>query len=306
MRSEPGERRRGHPNPEPQDTKRALAPLCASQIRSLGGANVSPIQVLDHYQEGDSLIHCLDARIKLALTLATILVIAALPRGAWLAYLACLLMICLVTAASHLPPLLILRRSLVAIPFALAALSLVFTVPGSSLATLTLAGWNLSITKEGLVAFCSILAKAWLSVLSATLLVSTTPFTYLVASMRAFRVPEVLVSVVSFMYRYMYVIADEALRLNRARQARSATPGPKAGGSLRWRAKVLGGMIGSLFLRSYERSERVYAAMLSRGFDGSFRTVKMEPLRRHDLASVVAFFACLLAVAALAAFQRGP
>jgi cobalt/nickel transport system permease protein len=264
MRSEPGERRRGHPNPEPQDTKRALAPLCASQIRSLGGANVSPIQVLDHYQEGDSLIHCLDARIKLALTLATILVIAALPRGAWLAYLACLLMICLVTAASHLPPLLILRRSLVAIPFALAALSLVFTVPGSSLATLTLAGWNLSITKEGLV------------------------------------------SVVSFMYRYMYVIADEALRLNRARQARSATPGPKAGGSLRWRAKVLGGMIGSLFLRSYERSERVYAAMLSRGFDGSFRTVKMEPLRRHDLASVVAFFACLLAVAALAAFQRGP
>lgn len=267
---------------------------------------VSPIQVLDHYQEGDSLIHRLDPRVKLVLTLALIVVIAALPRGAWLVYLACLLMICLVMGMSRLHPMLVLRRSLVAMPFAFAALSLVFTVPGSALASFTFARWSLSVTVEGTVAFMSILAKSWLSVLSATILVATTPFSHLVASMRAFRVPEVLVSVVSFMYRYMYVIADEALRLHRARDARSAAPGSKAGGSLRWRGKVLGGMIGSLFLRSYERSERIYAAMLSRGFDGSIRAMKMEPLRRNDLGTVVAFLACLLALVALVAFQRGP
>ncbi|MDH4207314.1 MAG: energy-coupling factor transporter transmembrane protein EcfT, partial [Anaerolineae bacterium] len=100
---------------------------------------MSPIQVLDHYQEGDSLVHRLDARIKLALTLAMIVVIAALPRGAWLAYLACLSMICLAMAVSHLAPMLILRRSLVAIPFTMAALSLVFTVPGSAMASITVA-----------------------------------------------------------------------------------------------------------------------------------------------------------------------
>jgi cobalt/nickel transport system permease protein len=234
---------------------------------------VSSIQILDHYQEGSSLIHSLDARIKLALTLAMIAVIAALARGAWSAYLACLLMILLIMALSRLHPLLILRRSLVALPFALAALGLVFSIPGSALVSLTVAHWSLAVTVEGLVAFCSILTKAWLSVLSATILVATTPFTDLIASMRAFRVPEVLVSVVSFMYRYMYVIADEALRLNRAREARSAAPDPQARSSLRWRARVLGGMIGSLFLRSYERSERIYAAMASRGFAGEMRTL---------------------------------
>ena len=54
-----------------------------------------------------------------------------------------------------------------------------------------------------------------------------------------------------------------------------------------WRAKVLGGMIGSLFLRSYERSERIYAAMLSRGFDGSVRTMRAERLRAIDLVVAI-------------------
>lgn len=267
---------------------------------------MSTIQILDHYHEGDSLIHRLDARVKLILTLATIVVIAALPRGAWVVYLACLVMICLAAGLSQIRPIRLFRRSMLAFPFTLAALSLIFTVPGSTLASWRLGAWSLSITLEGTVAFISILVKAWLSVLSATILVATTPFAQLIAAMRAFRIPEVLVSVVSFMYRYMYVIADEALRMHRAREARSAAAGPKAGGSLSWRARVLGGMVGSLFLRSYERSERVYAAMLSRGFDGRLRAMKMPALARRDFAAMGAFGACILAVATLLAFQRAP
>jgi cobalt/nickel transport system permease protein len=260
---------------------------------------LSHIQVLDLYQEEDSLIHRQDPRVKLVITLAVIVAVTALPRGAWVSYLLCLLCVAIVGGLSRVRPQLILKRSLVAIPFALAALTLIFTIDGMPLATLRLGDWSLSLTREGLVAFVSILIKAWLSVLAATLLVTTTTFPSLVAAIRWLRVPKVIVSVVSFMYRYIFVIADEALRLFRAREARSANPEGKPAGSIRWRATVLGGMIGSLFIRSYERSERIYAAMLSRGFDGEIRTLHIQKLVPSDVLIIGAFVVFLAAVLAL-------
>jgi cobalt/nickel transport system permease protein len=84
------------------------------------------------------------------------------------------------------------------------------------------------------------------------------------------------------MYRYLAVLAGEASRLNRARESRSAVVEGRGGGGLRWRASVVGGMVGSLFLRSYERSERVYAAMQARGFDGEFRSMGGRALTATD------------------------
>jgi cobalt/nickel transport system permease protein len=263
------------------------------------------IQVLDVYQESDSPIHRLDARIKLILSLAFVVAITASPPGAWLSYGLFLIAIGFVVGLSHVPPSMILKRSLVAIPFALAALTLIFTQEGTIIATLPLGWWTVSISYEGVIAFISILAKAWLSVLMATTLVTTTTFPDLVAAMRSLKVPGVLVSVVSFMYRYLFVIADEALRLHRARQARSASPKGAAGGSFLWRARVLGGMIGSLFLRSYERSERIYAAMISRGFQGEIRTMRSRDLPSGDLVITGAFLAYLLAVVVLGLRLRG-
>jgi cobalt/nickel transport system permease protein len=260
---------------------------------------LSHIQVLDLYQNEESLIHRQDPRVKLVITLAVIVAVTALPRGAWISYLLCLLYVAVVAGLSHVRPSLILKRSLVAIPFALAALTLVFTIDGTPLASLTLGHWSLSLTREGMVAFVSILIKAWLSVLAATLLVTTTTFPSLAAATRWLRVPKVIVSVVSFMYRYIFVIADEALRLFRAREARSANPRGKPTGSIRWRATVLGGMIGSLFIRSYERSERIYAAMLSRGFDGEVRTLRTQELGPVDVLTIGVFVIFLAAVLAL-------
>jgi cobalt/nickel transport system permease protein len=266
---------------------------------------MSPIQVLDHYREGNSLVHRLDPRVKLVLTLSLVVAIAALPRGTWAAYLLCLVTVSTGIFLSRVPPMSVLRRSLIAAPFALAALSLVFTTRGSSVAEVHLALLSISVTVEGVIAFTSVLAKAWLSVLAVTLLVTTTTFPGLVAGIRALRVPELLVSVISFMYRYIYVIADEALRLHRAREARSAAPYKRRRGKLAWRAKVLGGMIGSLFLRSYERSERIYAAMLSRGFDGTVRSMRLKALGRKDLLAMGTFAVYLLAIVALANHQGG-
>jgi cobalt/nickel transport system permease protein len=264
-----------------------------------GGISLSQIQVLDPYQDEDSLIHRQDPRVKLVVTLATIVAIAALPPGAWISYLFCLTAVVFIIGLSRVRPVLIVKRSLVAIPFALVAFTLIFTVEGTPLASLRLGNWSVTASSEGTIAFFSILIKAWLSVLVATLLVTTTAFPGVVAAMRSLRVPRVIVSVISFMYRYIFVIADEALRLHRAREARSANPRGESVGSIAWKAKVLGGMIGSLFLRSYERSERIYSAMLSRGFDGELRSLRERKLEARDILILGAFAVCLGMLVAL-------
>jgi cobalt/nickel transport system permease protein len=263
------------------------------------------IQVLDVHQEGDSPIHRCDARVKLALTLASIVAITALPAGAWLSYLLVLFATGFILKMSRIRPVLVLKRSLVAIPFAMAALTLVFTRQGTTIVAVRLAQWTVSVSYEGIVAFSSILTKAWLSVLIATILVTSTSFPDLVSAMGSMRIPKVLVSVISFMYRYIFIIADEALRLHRAREARSASPKGAAQGSLICKTRVLGGMIGSLFLRSYERSERIHAAMLSRGFDGAIRTMRSRALGSSDFLVTGAGLVYLLAVLLVGRIQRG-
>jgi cobalt/nickel transport system permease protein len=86
--------------------------------------------------------------------------------------------------------------------------------------------------------------------------------------------------------------------MNRAKASRSASgPSGRAGGGLRWRAGVTGSMVGSLFLRSYERSERIYGAMQARGFDGELRYMPGPPM---TATALVAFG---LAIAAIVGFE---
>ena len=152
----------------------------------------------------------------------------------------------------------------------------------------------LTITDNGLRDMLSIMAKSWLSVQAALLLAYTTPFTDLVGALRALRIPAIIVSIISFMYRYLAVLTDEAGRMSRARQSRSAeAPQGRSGGSFGWRAKVTGSMVGSLFIRSYERSERIYSAMLARGFAGTVQRVQRP---RPDQRSMMWFTLALAAI----------
>jgi cobalt/nickel transport system permease protein len=206
------------------------------------------------------------------LVVATILALALLPTGSFAALGIAFAALTIASASAHLGPFRLARGAFVALPFLLAALPLVFLRDGDPLATWHLGPLVLTIHGEGLRQFATIAAKSWLSVQAALLLTYTTPFHELVDALRKLRVPEVMVSIIGFMYRYLSVLADEASRLIRARASRSAVaPGRRAGGSLGWRARVTGGMVGTLFLHSYERSERIYAAMLARGFTGTFR-----------------------------------
>ncbi|MGD1995012.1 MAG: cobalt ECF transporter T component CbiQ [Anaerolineae bacterium] len=251
---------------------------------------------LDRYRQGTSLIHRLDPRLKLLATLAFVLVVTTTPPGNWTAFALLAALAIGAVLVAGVPLVEGVRHSAIALPFAgMVAISLPFTQAGDVVWSWHPFGLQLTITDAGLVLFATVVVKAWLSLLVSGLLVSATPFPDLLKAMRSLHVPAVLMATVSFMYRYLFVLVDEAMRLQTARAARSVG----SGRTVRWRARVLGGMIGSLFVRSYERSERIYAAMLARGFAGEVRTLTRLTWRARDTWSGVAWVAILVAVAAL-------
>jgi cobalt/nickel transport system permease protein len=221
-------------------------------------------------------------------------VISLLPVGSFLAMLIIWLVLVACSATAGLGPFRLSRGAVVALPFALAAFPLIFTVQEQVITTISLGPLDLTISAEGLRRFLTIMAGSWLSVQVALLLAFTTPFHDLVDALRELRLPQILVSIISFMYRYIAVLTDEGSRMLRARDARSAVGEGRGGGSIRWRATVTGRMVGSLFLRAYERSERIYAAMQARGFEGEFRHQRTRSLTRVEIAGlalVLALFA---------------
>ncbi len=237
----------------------------------------------DRYHHGDGPLHRLDPRIKVVVTVLFILSNALLPDGAWSAFGLAWLAVLLANAASELGIDFTFRRSFIAIPFMLAAVSSIFSPFGQPLAEWTLGPIQLIPTDVGLVKFGSILLRSWLSVQAGLLLVAVTPFPDLIHAFEHLRVPAVLTTIIAFLYRYLFVLTDEVMRLLRARQSRSAAlPGQKSGRSVFWRAKVTGNMAGQLFLRSYERSDRIYNAMLARGYSGQLRTMRAHVLRGRD------------------------
>ncbi len=219
-----------------------------------------------------------------------IFAVGLLPEGEWLGFLLYFLFLIISYKLSRLEFLFVLRRSLIALPFLLAALAIPFTTPGDEWMKLPIVGWTISET--GAVRFASIVIRAWLAVQAAIVLISTTRIPDLFWSLSALGMPSILVSTISFMYRYLFVLADEVLRMLRAKSARSPRLAHKPKPSILWEGRVAGSMVGSLFIRSIERSERVYSAMLSRGFDGRVlisRKLKMTQTDWIILVFMIAF-----------------
>jgi cobalt/nickel transport system permease protein len=237
----------------------------------------------DRYHEKESFIHRLDPRVKVLVTIVFIVSNALLPDGAWLAFIFAWLFLLAVNAFSKLGITYTFRRSLVALPFALIAITVLFSIPGKPVANFSIAMWNFVITDAGLLRFVSILIRSWLSVQIALLLVAATRFPDLIHALEHLRVPAILTTIIAFLYRYLFVLTDEVFRLLRARESRSAgRAGKRSGGGVFWRAKVAGNMAGQLFLRSYERSDRIYNAMLSRGYTGHLYTLNAHEMKPRD------------------------
>jgi len=247
----------------------------------------------DRYQPKESLIHHLDPRVKVVVAVLLILSNVLLPDGAWLAFFCSWVVVMGFNRLAEISSRTLITRSFIALPFALAAVSVIFSVPGNPLAAIGMGSTIWVISDAGVIRFLSILLRSWISVQAAIVMTMTTAFPDLIHALRHLRVPAILVAIISFMYRYLFVLSDEAVRLLRARESRSARPAQGGvthsrrggGGSLAWRARVAGNMAGQLFLRSYERSDRVYHAMLARGYRGQFLTMNPHTMNQRDWAA---------------------
>jgi cobalt/nickel transport system permease protein len=232
---------------------------------------------LDKYSDGESFIHRLDPRTKLFLSLLLITAIVLTPADSWPAYGLFLAVILVWLGLSHLPPGYVFKRSLVIMPFVLLiAVFVPFFKEGDVAAVINLGSWQITLSDNGLEVFRNVLVRAWLSIITLVILAATTSVSSLLKAMERLKMPSVMVMLLSFMYRYIFVLTDEVLRMKQARDSRNF------GGSNLWQIKTAGRMIGTLFVRSYERGERVYAAMAARGFDGHGRGLKSLSFNRTD------------------------
>ena len=212
-----------------------------------------------HYH-GHSAVHRAPAHLKLVVLLGFVLVVVATPREWYAAYPAYLAVVVTVILLARVPLLYVVRRMVVEVPFVVFAVLIPFVATGPRTEVL-----GLTVSEPGLLAAWGLLAKGSLGVMSSLTLAATTEPSDVLAGLRRLRMPELLVQIMSFMIRYLDVVTADLGRMLVAMRSRGVEPrSPR-----NW--PVLARTLGALFIRSYERGERVHLAMLSRGYDGASR-----------------------------------
>lgn len=231
---------------------------------------------------GDSVVHQLPPQCKLLAVLAFAVVVVATPRERFWAFAAYAVLLAGVAVVARVPAGHIVRRMAIELPFVLFA----FLIPVIGLGERTdVLGLSLSV--PGLWAAWNILAKATLGVVASILLASTTEPRVILIGAQRLRLPSLLVQIAMFMLRYLDVIVDEMRRMRVARESRGFEARDFR------QVPVLARSAGALFIRSYERGERVHLAMLSRGYTGQMPMI-------HDISASVRQWGTALALPVLA------
>ncbi len=232
---------------------------------------------IDQHSDKDSFIHHLDPRVKVISLLALLVCIVLTEPGLFRSFLLYGLLLGILLSLSKVPVGFVMRRSLVIIPFVLLiAIFLPFYYVGEG--------------TRGLIIFSNIVIKSFLSIFTMILLISTTRVKDLLKALEKLKVPSIFILIMSFMYRYIFVIQDEFMKMQHAKESRSV------GGSRWFHTRVLANLIGVLFVRSYERAENVYLAMCSRGFGGEIKTLKVFKLEAKDLYFLGTMIFMLMAI----------
>jgi cobalt/nickel transport system permease protein len=209
------------------------------------------------YLDGDSPVHRLSPEVKIVAAFAVTVAIVATPREAFWAFGVYAVLLGGVAALAGVSPGWLGKRTLIEVPFVILAVLLPFVGHGEQIE------WaGLSLSVDGLYGAWNIVAKGTLGVVASLLLAATTPMRDLLLGLDRLRAPQIVVQIATFMLRYLDVIADQAARMRIARLSRGHDPG------FLWQARAFATSIGSLFIRSFERGERVYLAMVSRGYTG--------------------------------------
>ena len=214
---------------------------------------------LDINSKQTTLWHSLAPRTRLLCTLLIVFAIALTPNGRWWTWAIYGLGVLSVVLVSRVTLPVLLKRLIV--EFAFVGVVLLGTLFRDGGEVLWSWGW-LRITTVGLTVLGSVTLKALLSLLMLNVLTLTTAIPALLNALVALRVPPLLVAILASMYRYISVLIKEFNAMRRAAASRNLN------GSNRWQRQVIGNMVGSLFIRTYERGERIHQAMLARGYQG--------------------------------------
>lgn len=225
---------------------------------------------LDRLSYGTSAVHRIDPRAKVLTTLVFLVCVVSFDRYALIAMVPFALYPVALIAEADLPAGFLLRKLATVAPFALfvGAFNPVFD------REILLYIGDLGVT-GGWVSYASIVVRFLLTTLAALVLIATTSFAGVCMALGKMRVPDVLVTQLLFLYRYLFVLGEETMRMARARALRSFDG---TGMGLGVYVQILG----HLLLRTYARAQRVYQAMRARGFDGEIRTMHVLRFRRRD------------------------
>lgn len=243
---------------------------------------------IDRFAQGDSPVHRLDPLAKLLAVLAFTVIVISFPRHA----LGPLVPLSVAPLAmlwfAGVPTGWALKRVAVLSPFIL-MVAIMAAVYDAAPRELAIGPWQGSV-RGGYIAAASVALKFTLTVLALTALVCTTPFAALLEALGRARVPRTFITILGLLYRYLYVLMGEGMRLKRARDFRGGhlAPAPR-------RLAAVGAMIGSLFTRTLERSERIHLAMQSRGWTGRAHSLTTHTFNAADAVFLLAMAGYLLA-----------
>jgi len=245
--------------------------------------------LLDDLSYGNTFVHRLDPRAKLLTTLVFVIVVVSFSKYEIAGLMPFFLFPTVIIAAGNIPLRLIVKKILIVSPFALAIgifNPILDTGPMVRLGQITItSGW---------VAYFSILIKFILTITAALILIATTSFQGVCFALEKLGVPTVFVVQLMFLYRYLFVLVGEVARTLQAYNSRSFGNGSPP-------IRVFTQILGNLFLRTVDRSERIYAAMASRGFDGTVRFLRPHgikvvegPLPVADAIFVLSCITCFM------------
>ena len=241
---------------------------------------------IDRSSRMDSFVHRRDVRTKMILTLMFIVLVVSTPPQHLMTFVIYGGLLLWITAMSRVSPGHVLRQAALVLPFSiLAALGLPFMNHGE---TVRFLGINLSVPGLWILAGASI--KSMLGTIALILLAATTPFNYLLRGLSSLGMPRIFVDLLGLAFRYLHILIDETTRLRRAAAARGYAP--------KWlpQAVIIGRLVGNLFIRSYERAERVFGAMRLRGYNGQIPASELAPFRISEGLGLIIMTATLLTV----------
>jgi len=215
---------------------------------------------LDLLADGDTALHRLDPRAKVLATVVFVICVVSCGRYELAALFPFFLFPVFMIALGNIPPLYLAKKIAVVIPF---AVMVGMFNPLLDRQVMLHVG-ELEVT-GGWISFASIVVRAVLTVSSALVLVAVTGFPGVCAALESLGMPQPFAVQLLFLYRYIFVLAEEGGQMARARELR--TFGARGRG-----LRVYGSLIGHLLLRTWMRAERIHMAMLARGFSGTFHT----------------------------------